>query len=166
MISFDTQWKRIVGNDCSGVKYGMSASLGLYWSDQTCALLNGAVTGIRVWGLPTMNWVRGWVLEKESRQWHFKFELLSYMFVYRRLTYTICQLNGIICSTANPSLMYLLLLTKLLPHIFKGMCYDPISPKVLCESFLCQGYAVGVLVSVDLETWRFDLRSIWKKTQP
>ena len=104
MISFDTQWKRIVGNDCSGVKYGMSASLGLYWSDQTCALLNGAVTGIRVWGLPTINWVRGWVLEKESRQWHFKFELLSYMFVYRRLTYTICQLNGIICSTAisNP----------------------------------------------------------------
>ena len=51
----------VVGNDCSGVLYGANADVGLPWSDQTCALLSGPVTGIRVWKMPNPadGWTRG-----------------------------------------------------------------------------------------------------------
>ena len=66
--------------------------------------------------------------------------------------------NGMICSMhcAVPTLCSLLL-TKLF-HLFLKEC-DPISPlKWTVKAFHCPVYAVGVLVSVDLETRWFNLR--------
>ena len=59
------QHQMFAGNDCSGVQYGDDANMGLPWSDQTCALLNGPVTGIHVWKMPNPGdgWTRGWVFE-------------------------------------------------------------------------------------------------------
>ena len=67
-IGFDTKNKLVLGSDCSGVHYGNDVNVGLPWSDQTCALLNGPVTGIRVWGMPSDGWVRGWVFWSRSYQ--------------------------------------------------------------------------------------------------
>ena len=61
-----TYTKLLIGRDCSGEHYGHHASLGLPWSDQMCALLNGPVTGIRVWRMPSQDWLRGWVIGNRS----------------------------------------------------------------------------------------------------
>ena len=74
--------------------------------------------------------------------------------------YTSDQLNGIICLTAisDPSLIYVLL-TKSPPPSFQSNM-TPFRHKCAnCERFYLSSLCCGVLVSVDLETRRFNLKS-------
>ena len=79
VIYFHTHTNLITGNDCSGDQYGNDAIVGLPWSDLTCALLNGPVTGIRVWGMPNWpgdGWTRGCVVEEWMGWLLFKLEVI------------------------------------------------------------------------------------------
>ena len=86
-----THTKLISGRDCSGDLYGSAASLGLPWSDQMCAFLNGPVTGIRVWRMPSRDWLRGWVIGKRSLSTSISSLKIWTTFMRNVLTYRISQ---------------------------------------------------------------------------